>query len=252
MENQFAESQSLSYTNQAVTTVLRATNVSKVFNTGGIPVRALSKITFDINKGEFIALMGKSGAGKSTLLYQLSALDTPTTGEIIIGNLNVVGLSPTDLQEFRLETLGYVFQDYALIPEMTVLANVSFPLRMRGLSLKDAEVVAHEALRKVGLEGKSKKYPSQLSGGEQQRVSVARAVAGNPTILFADEPTANLDTTSARTVIRLFQELNAQGITIVMVTHEEEYARACSRLITLEDGMIINDERRKKEEMVIF
>lgn len=252
METQFTKNNFDVKVDSVTQAVLRAKNVSKVFNANGIPVRALSNITFEIMEGEFIALMGKSGAGKSTLLYQLSALDSPTSGEIIISNLNVVGLSAVDLQAFRLEALGYVFQDYALIPEMTALANVSFPLRMRGLSLSEANQIARESLQKVGLGEKTEKYPSQLSGGEQQRVSIARAVAGKPLILFADEPTANLDTTSARIVIKLFQELNRQGITIVMVTHEEEYARACNRLIVLEDGMIISDFKKNPDEIVQF
>ena len=232
--------------------VLEVLHLSKVFTQQEIPVMALTDINLTIVKGEFVALMGKSGAGKSTLLYQLSALDMPTSGAVKVSGFDIVGLSAEELQKFRLETLGYVFQDYALIPELTAEINVAFPLMMRGVSSTEAYQIAAEALKKVGLGEKGHKFPAQLSGGEQQRVSIARAVAGRPKIVFADEPTANLDTTSGKTVIRLFQELNRLGITVVMVTHEEEYARACSRLVVLEDGKIVSDVKKTTEEIVLF
>lgn len=221
--------------------IIEARQLSKTFESGDVTLRVLNGLSLTVEEEEFVALMGKSGAGKSTLLYQLSALDKPTTGTVLIDGTEVEHFSEVELQEFRLRTLGYVFQDYALIPELRAFENVAFPLLMRGMSWSEAHTLSRQALDQVGLQGKYEKLPSQLSGGEQQRVAIARAVVGKPKILFADEPTANLDTTSGRAIISLLSELNKAGITIVMVTHEEEYAAACKRIVVLEDGAIIED-----------
>jgi putative ABC transport system ATP-binding protein len=198
----------------------------------------LRGIDITIKENEFVAVMGKSGAGKSTLMYQLSALDHPTEGEIIVDGTNIIDLSERDLTLFRLYTLGYIFQDYALVPDLNALENVILSLLMRGDDWNQAEKVARMTLDSVGLEGKYRNLPSELSGGEQQRVSVARAIVGKPKILFADEPTANLDSISGGSVIDLLGKLHKEGQTIVMVTHEREYTKYCDRVIEIEDGRI--------------
>ena len=224
--------------------LIHATNIHRVFHTGTVALHVLKGISLTVEKGEFVAIMGKSGAGKSTLLYQLSTLDRPTTGDIRINDIDILTLSEDELSDFRLHTLGYVFQDYALVPELTVTENVLLPLLMRGHIWEEAIVTAHSALDAVGLQNKKNTSISHLSGGEQQRVSVARAVAIRPKIIFADEPTANLDSSSGRAIIELFAELNRAGHTIVMVTHEAEYANACDRIINVEDGLIISDTKQ--------
>jgi len=193
-----------------------------------------------------VAIMGKSGAGKSTLMYQLSALDEPTEGTIIVDGTDIVPLNERERTAFRLHTLGYVFQDYALVPDLNARENVMMPLLMKGMDWTIAGSAADSALDEVGLKGKYENLPGQLSGGEQQRVAIARAVAGKPKIIFADEPTANLDTVSGQQVVDLLACLHAQsGQTIVMVTHEREYANPCDRIIHMEDGRIVDEERLK-------
>lgn len=222
-------------------TLISARGIEKTFGVaGGVITHVLKGIDLDIAKGEFVAIMGKSGAGKSTLLYQLSLLDEPTAGSLTIAGKDVLALSESEKTHFRLTTLGFIFQDYALIPDLTAQENVMVPLLMRGISWKSAVHVANEALAKVGLEHRLQNQPSALSGGEQQRVSIARAVAGSPSILFADEPTANLDSVSGKQVIDLLSQLHRNGQTIVMVTHEEEYATNADRIIRMEDGRVVS------------
>jgi len=217
--------------------------LKKSFKDGEIETEVLKGIDLTIGTGEFVAIMGRSGAGKSTLLYQISLLDEPTSGDIFIDNRNTGVMTIEEKTKFRLEKLGYVFQDYALIPELTALENVILPLLMLGLPKNEAGEIAIEALAKVGLCNHLHQLPSQLSGGEQQRASIARAVAHKPEILFADEPTANLDNESSKAVMKIFNELHVSGQTIIMVTHEEEYSRATERIIRLDDGKIISEER---------
>ncbi len=212
----------------------------RTFYTGGVPFNALKDINLEIKSGEFVIITGRSGSGKSTLLYQLGLLDQPTSGEILIDGCEATKLSNKASARFRLEKLGFVFQDYALLPELTALENVLVPLIMLGFTKKEAYQKAEDALRKLGLADRMLNLPSQLSGGQQQRVSIARAIAHAPKIIFADEPTANLDSEAAATVIAAFQELHQQGQTIVMVSHESEYARLAQRVIKLSDGQIIN------------
>jgi putative ABC transport system ATP-binding protein len=177
-------------------------------------------------------------------MYQLSVLDDPTAGAIEIAGTDVIHLGEQARTSFRLNTLGYIFQNYALVPDLTAEENVMLPLLMKGLSWAQAKAVAREAIDSVGLEGKYPNLPAELSGGEQQRVSIARAVAGKPKILFADEPTANLDSVSGQQVIDLLTDLNREsGQTVVMVTHEREYANPCDRIIFMEDGLIANETR---------
>jgi putative ABC transport system ATP-binding protein len=220
--------------------IIIATHICRSFGTGDLEIQVLKDVSLNINQGEFVAIMGKSGAGKSTLLYQLSVLDIPTSGQIIINGIDITTLSEKTRTDFRLNTLGYIFQDYALVPDLSAEENVLLPLMMRGARLDDARIIAREAIDQVGLAGKYKNLPSQLSGGEQQRIAIARAVAGKPAIIFADEPTANLDSTSGEQIIALLTRLNKeQGQTIVMVTHEREYALSADRIVNMEDGMII-------------
>lgn len=224
--------------------IIKATNIHRKFGEGDLVAHVLKGIDIEVAKGEFVAIMGKSGAGKSTLMYQLSVLDEPTEGEILIDNTNVVTLNETERTAFRLHTLGYVFQNYALVPDLTAEENVMIPLLMRGCTSTHAKKEARQAIDGVGLQNKYKNLPAELSGGEQQRVSIARAIAGKPKILFADEPTANLDTVSGKLVVDLITRFNREeGQTVVMVTHEREYAMGCDRIINMEDGLITNIEQ---------
>ena len=192
-----------------------------------------------------MAIMGKSGAGKSTLMYQMSLLDEPTGGSVFVDGQDILKLSNKEKTKFRLEKLGYVFQDYALLPELSALENVMIPLIMRGFSDNTAKDKARKALAEVGLEHRIDNRPSQLSGGEQQRVSIARAIAEDPKILFADEPTANLDSASGNHIVEVLRDINKRGQTIVMVTHEKEYTLYCDRIIHLADGVVVREEKLK-------
>lgn len=222
--------------------IIEATNIHRTFGKEPVTTHVLKGIDISVEQGEFIAIMGKSGAGKSTLMYQLSVLDTPTEGEVLIDDVDILSLTEKEQTSFRLNTLGYVFQDYALVPDLSARENVMMPLLMRGDAWSTASRVADESLDEVGLEGKYHSLPSQLSGGEQQRVAIARAVAGKPKIIFADEPTANLDTVSGTKVIDLLTCLHKElEQTIVMVTHEEEYAAGCDRIIYMEDGKVVRE-----------
>ncbi len=214
-------------------------NLTKTFQEGDLITKVLKGIDLKIESGEFVAIMGRSGAGKSTLLYQISLLDDPTTGSIVIDDKEVTTLPSGARTTFRLNNLGYVFQDYALIPELTALENVALPLLMQGVSKDKSYKKAHAVLVSIGLGNRAHNLPSKLSGGQQQRVSIARAIAHEPKILFADEPTANLDSESGQIVMKLFKELNAKGQTIVMVTHEEEYGKLADRIVRLSDGLVV-------------
>jgi putative ABC transport system ATP-binding protein len=220
--------------------MIKALNIVKTFKTGSVETRVLRGISLEIKQGEFVAIMGKSGAGKSTLMYQLGLLDHPTSGDIIIDKITATDLSHDERTKFRLDNLGYIFQDYALIPELTAIENVMVPLLMMGKTTEQATHIARASLTRIGLGHRENNLPSQMSGGEQQRVSIARAVAHNPKILFADEPTANLDNVSSESVIDVFRELHKAGQTIVMVTHEPEYTVHCDRVIHISDGQIID------------
>jgi len=224
--------------------MIEVKNLKKSFQDGEKTTEVLKGIDFMAESGDFVAIMGRSGAGKSTLLYQMSLLDEPTAGEIFIDNKNVLSLNTAERTSFRLSQLGYVFQDYALLPEMTALENVALPLLMQNFSEKKAYVKAAEHLTLVGLGQRLHNLPSQLSGGEQQRVSIARAIAHEPKILFADEPTANLDNESSRIVMDIFKKLHSEGQTIIMVTHEVEYSKYAERIIHLDNGLIVSEEKK--------
>jgi putative ABC transport system ATP-binding protein len=223
--------------------LIEAYNIHRTFSTGHLVTHVLKGITLEIHTGDFVAIMGKSGAGKSTLMYQLSVLDRPTEGTLTIDGATVSELSEHEQTLFRLNTLGYVFQDYALVPDLTAAENIIVPLLMKDQSWDTAKKHALKALADVGLPDKYNNLPAQLSGGEQQRVAIARTIAGNPKIIFADEPTANLDSLSGNAIIDLLGRLNCEGQTIVMVTHEEEYTKYCNRLIYMEDGLVVKEEQ---------
>lgn len=213
----------------------------KTFVNGDVVTPVLRGVDFKAMEGEFVAIMGRSGAGKSTFLYQMSLLDEPTSGEILIDGREAHTMSEREKAQFRLVKFGYVFQDYALLPELTALENVLLPLLMMEYEKGHTLNIAQTALERVGMPNRLHSLPSQLSGGEQQRVSIARAIADKPAILFADEPTANLDNDSSRRIIKIFKELHVLGQTIIMVTHEEPYAKMAERVIHLDDGRIISD-----------
>jgi putative ABC transport system ATP-binding protein len=222
-------------------------NLKRYYGTGATTVKALDGVTFEIKKGEIVAIMGASGSGKTTLLRILALLDDATGGEYTIQGLEVSSLPESERSYYRLTRVGYVFQDYALINEMSAAENVYVLSMMEGKSKKESYDIALEALDKVGLKDKHARIPDELSGGEKQRVAIARAIAKKPDILFADEPCANLDTTNSRQVLDVFKELNEKyGQTIIMVTHETWHTKYADRVITLKDGKIISDEKERK------
>lgn len=206
---------------------------------GTIPTYALRGVSFEVQKGEFVAIMGRSGSGKSTLLHQLSQLDTPTSGSCTIDGVDTAHLSDSAKTRFRLDHLGYVFQEYALIVEFTALENVYLPAMVRGTASSEYRARAQHLLETVGLGERLHHYPHELSGGEQQRVAIARSLINEPKVLFADEPCANLDTSSSKTVLELFSRLcRDMGQTVVMVTHEPDDRQYVDRILWLTDGLL--------------
>jgi putative ABC transport system ATP-binding protein len=224
-----------------MTDIISVKNLVKSFKSGEAELFVLKGLNLTVKQGEFLSITGRSGSGKSTLLYQLGLLDKPNTGEIIINGTDISSLGSNERTKFRLNELGYVFQDYALIPELSAVENVIIPLLMQGYTTDEATKKAIASLEKIGMGEKIYNVPSKLSGGEQQRVSIARAIAHDPQIIFADEPTANLDTETSNTVLDTFLALHKQGQTIVMVTHEPEYAELTDRIVKLSDGVIVSD-----------
>lgn len=219
--------------------VIQAENVSRIYESGGVKVQALKNINLEIKRGEFLIITGRNGSGKSTLLHQLALLDVPNSGEILIDNQKTTHLSEQKRMEFRLNELGYIFQEYALIAELTAIENVMLPSMMKSNN-KISRQKAAEILARVGLEDKMNRLPSQLSGGEQQRVAIARSLINHPKIIFADEPTANLDTVASRDILEIFKTLNeTEKITIIMITHEPEELTYASRTIKLVDGVLV-------------
>jgi len=224
--------------------MIKVKKLKRYYKSGEGVVRALDGVSFNIKKGEFIAIMGASGSGKTTLLRILGLLDTQTGGDYTINDLDLKNLEEEERTYYRLTQLGYVFQDYALIKEMNALENVYVLSLMEGKLKEESMITAMEALKKVGLGDKGDRVPDELSGGEKQRVAVARAISKKPSILFADEPCANLDTRTSEQVLEVLQGLNKKhGQTIVMVTHEPWHVRYVSRLIKLKDGRVVSDRK---------
>jgi putative ABC transport system ATP-binding protein len=221
--------------------VVKVEGVTKVYGTGETSVHALRGVSLEIEQGEFVAIMGASGSGKSTLMNILGCLDIPTEGNYWIRNLNVADLDEEQLSVVRSQLIGFVFQSFNLIPRTTAASNIELPLAYQGLSLSKRRERAREALAAVGLSDRGGHEPHELSGGQQQRVAIARALVTKPTMLLADEPTGALDTQSTKEILELLHEINRGGSTVIVITHEEEVARAARRMIRLRDGHVVED-----------
>src|SRR5438874_3928813 len=225
--------------------LVRLVYVHKVYRTGEMEVSAVRGVSLEIKRGEFVALMGASGSGKSTLMNILGCLDRPTSGEYFLDHADVSGLNRDQLADIRNRKIGFVFQNFNLLPRTSARENAELPLIYSAQHLSHAQVRerADHVLASVGLAGREDHHPSQLSGGQQQRVAIARALVNEPELLLADEPTGNLDTRTSIEIMELFQELNDSGLTIVMVTHELDIASYCKRTVVMRDGRITNDRR---------
>ena len=221
--------------------IIETKNLTKHYQTGTQTVKALNGINLSVNKGEFISIMGPSGSGKTTLMNIIGCLDTPTQGTYNLNNKSVSILNDDELAKIRNEEIGFVFQSFHLLPRSTALNNVMLPLKYAGCSESEAIKRSKDVLDKVGLIDRIGHSPSELSGGQQQRVAIARALVNNPSILFADEPTGNLDSKTGADVMNLFKELNNQGQTIILITHEDNIAAQSNRIITIKDGLIKSD-----------
>lgn len=217
-------------------------DIYKIYSDGDSEIRALDGVSFHVSRGEFVCIVGSSGSGKSTCMNIIGCLDIPTTGEYHLNGTDVSTMSEKELAHVRNRELGFIFQQYNLIPKLTVLENVELPLLYKGLKQSERIEMAKKALDRVGLLDRAKKYPSQLSGGQQQRVSIARALAGNPPVILADEPTGALDSKTGAEVLDFLKELNKEGTTIVLITHDNSIADQIKRVVRIHDGKIISDE----------
>ena len=226
-------------------------NIYKIYQMGSTEVRANDGISLNIYRGEFVAIVGKSGSGKSTLMNIIGALDVPTEGEYFLGGEDVLHMSDDQLAEIRNKTIGFIFQQYNLLPKDSLLENVELPLLYAGVPKEERRQRAMQALRRVGLEDKWKNRPKQLSGGQQQRVSIARALAGNPSLILADEPTGALDSRTSREVLDFLKELNQEGNTIVIITHDSSIALEAKRVVRIKDGKINFDGDVKEYAAVL-
>ncbi len=225
--------------------LVKIEGLSKAYKQDSITIDALKEINLSIEKGEFIALAGPSGSGKTTLLNIIGALDKPTGGRVLLDDDDITKMSKNELSQIRLNRIGFIFQEYNLIPVLTALENVEYVMLLQGLSEKDRRDKAYAILKEVGLEGLEDRRPSQLSGGQQQRVAVARAIVSHPSLILADEPTANLDSKTADSLLDLMYSLNQEkGITFVFSTHDKLVMEHARRLILLRDGKVVGDERK--------
>ena len=229
--------------------LIEVQDITKVYNGGEGEVIALGGITCNVAEGEFVSLMGPSGSGKSTLLTMLGAMNPPTSGSVLIDDIDIYSLSAEKRADFRSEYLGFVFQQFQLVPYLTALENVMLPLAITGRSNREQAEMARAVLAKVGLGGKGSRLPNQLSGGEQERVAIARAIVNEPPILFADEPTGSLDSKNSEEIISLFKQLNAEGQTIIMVTHNPEFLIHVQRAIFIRDGVL--DEKHHGSKIAV-
>ena len=227
--------------NREVTQLITLKDRYKTYVNGDTTTYASNGVNLHISKGEFVAIVGQSGCGKSTLMNIIGCLDVPTEGTYLLNGIDVSTMEDDELAEIRNKMLGFIFQQYNLIPKLTVLENVELPLMYAGVDADERREIALQSLERVGLTGKEKNYPSQLSGGQQQRVSIARALAGNPSVILADEPTGALDSRTGREVLEFLQKLNSEGNTIVLITHDNSIAKAAKRIVRLHDGAIVYD-----------
>jgi putative ABC transport system ATP-binding protein len=221
-----------------------AENLVKKYGNGETAVSAVDDINFQIQEGEFVGIMGESGAGKSTLLGMMGAMNAPTSGRLIVDDLDVYGLNQENRADFRREFLGFVFQSFHLVPYLTVIENVMLPLTVVKTKKKKKRSMAEDSLTQVGLLGKAHRLPSQISGGEKERVAIARAIVNEPPVLLADEPTGNLDTKTSQEIMQLLRHLNAEGMTIIMVTHSPECAGYAQRIMQVTDGKLVEDSSK--------
>lgn len=230
--------------------MISVSHVSKIYKTGDVEVKALDDVSFNIEKGEFVAIMGPSGSGKSTLMHIVGALDTPTSGTYILDGENVEKLSDDELADIRNRKIGFVFQFFNLLPRTSALQNVELPMVYGGIKKEKREEVARKFLEMVDLSDRLGNAPNQLSGGQQQRVAIARSLVMNPSIILADEPTGNIATTQAEEIMAIFQKLNREGRTIVMITHESDIAEHAKRIIHIRDGKIVQDGNGHKQRVI--
>jgi putative ABC transport system ATP-binding protein len=221
--------------------IIETLNISKRYVMGSEIIDALSSITIHINKGEYVAFMGPSGSGKSTLMNIVGCLDTPTSGKYILNQKDVSDMDENELAEIRNKEIGFIFQNFNLLPRSSALDNVALPLIYAGFGKSRRNEMAMEALRSVGLDTRAKHQPNELSGGQRQRVAIARALVNSPSILLADEPTGALDSKTSYEIMDLFEELHSKGNTIIMVTHEEDIAKYAHRIVRLRDGLVESD-----------
>jgi putative ABC transport system ATP-binding protein len=224
--------------------VIRLEQICKTYGAGDTEVRALSDVNLIVNTGEYCAIMGPSGSGKSTAMNVIGCLDRPTSGSYYLDGVDVAGLSDDELAHVRNRKLGFVFQQFHLLPQLSALENVMLPMVYAGVSTHERRERAAEALTRVGLANRLNNRPNQLSGGQQQRVAIARAIVNRPVLLLADEPTGALDSQTTQEVLNIFSELNASGITVVMVTHEPEVARQTHRIVWFRDGVVQHDHMK--------
>lgn len=224
--------------------IIDARNIVKVYQSGSEELKVLDNISLTVQENDFVAILGPSGSGKSTLLNILGCLDLPTSGQYFLDGIDVLKARDNQLAEIRNKKVGFVFQQFNLLPRLTVLQNVTLPLLYRGVNEDEAVASAKEKLKQLGLDHRLDHRPFQLSGGEQQRVAIARAIIGSPRLILADEPTGNLDSKSRENVMEIFQELNGQGNTIVMITHDPEVAEQAKKVLYIRDGKILESDRK--------